>query len=66
MEISDFTDEYSDATDCSQDETYIKDPTGSLRVSCCTTHLCNDGTTAAAALSVLLISVIATIVVMIG
>ena len=54
-----------DATDCSEPETHIKDISGSLTVDCCSTHLCNDGTTSAAALSVLLVSVIATIAMMI-
>ena len=49
------------ATDCSRAEVDIEDVAGSLTVNCCSTHLCNDGTTSAAALSVLLISVIASI-----
>ena len=53
------------ATDCSETESHINDATGSLTVHCCSTHLCNDGTTNAAARSVLLISVIATIGLMI-
>ena len=63
--LTELKNEVRDATDCSDTETHIKDATGSLTVHCCDTHLCNDGTTHAAARSVLLISVIATVRMMI-